>query len=143
MRGLLLVVVACGLISMPAEALEALEANKTEAIKMLAAQIDRDKASLSGTANVTNTRQTRLRLKKGIKELKRIIEQLEIMYGANRKMIHELNRILEEEKKEAGNPSISHRNRRGLMNMLKNNLDVKQRALLFLKKGVPFDQTIP
>jgi len=118
-------------------------ANKAETIKMLAAQIERDEAGLSGPANVANTRRTRLQLKKGIKELQRIIERLEMLYGKDRKMIHELSRILEEEKKEAANPSISHRNRRGLRNMLKNNLEVKRRVLLFLRKSVPFERPAP
>ncbi|GMT43099.1 MAG: hypothetical protein IEMM0002_1510 [bacterium] len=140
MRVFFLATVVCFFISMPAEAANI---DKKEAIKILTTHIARDEAALSSPANVANTRQTRLRLKNGIQELKRITEQLEIMYGKNRKMIHELSRILEEEKKEADNPSISHRNRKGLRNMLKNNLEVKQRALLFLKKGVPFDQPAP
>lgn len=141
MRTLLLAIVACYFISIPAGAAD--NAAKTEAIKILTAHIARDEASLSSPANIVNTRQTRSQLKKGIKELKRIVELLEVMYGKNRKMIHELSRILEEEKKEADNRSISHRNRKGLRNMLKNNLEVKQRILLFLKEGVPFEQSAP
>lgn len=137
MRRLFLSVAVCFLIYMPAEAANI---DKAETIKILTAHIARDKAALSNPANVTNTRQTRNQLKKGIKELKRLIEQLEISYGKNHKMIHELSRVLEEEEKEAGNPSVSHRNRKGLRNMLKNNLGVKQRVLLFLKQGLPFEQ---
>lgn len=114
-------------------------AETADPLVLLKTHIERDVKRLAKPFNNVNTRQTRADLKKGLLDLSMVIGQLEKRYGKDRKMIHELKRILEEEKTEASITRISHRYRKGLQNMLKNNLEVKRRVSDFLEKGVPFE----
>ncbi len=112
---------------------QAQRAEAIEAVKLLKAEVERDKGLVDNPMNITNLKQTRATLSIGLARKEKLLADLKRrMPAAAKGAVRIIEETLIDERKITQSTRITHRYRKGAYNTIKKNIAKKEEALNIL-----------